>query len=213
MSRKSKVKWTQQMNTDVLECKRKAQELVTSGNASQPLTMHIMRPQNGGKILSRRSCAISVKTMAGGCPASNWWRHGTARRETSKSTGSPFGSFAFRASRRCPRLNLPTDRWGNGTGCGSANKRFWGSLRRSCEWASANSCIRVIQEIWNRPVRSNSRNNPTLVHWIYRSPWYWGNFSESTHPPGQRTALHNIRVLSPTLATYVINTYSQPERL
>ena len=33
MSRKSKVKWTQQVNTDVLECKRKAQELVTSGNA------------------------------------------------------------------------------------------------------------------------------------------------------------------------------------
>ena len=74
MSRKSTVKWTQQMNTDVLECKRKAQELVTSGNACQPLTMHIMRPQNGGKILSRRPCAISVKTMAGGrggCPASN----------------------------------------------------------------------------------------------------------------------------------------------
>ena len=33
MSRKSKVKWTQQVNTDVFECKRKAQELVTSGNA------------------------------------------------------------------------------------------------------------------------------------------------------------------------------------
>ena len=33
MARKSKVKWTQQMNTDVLECKRKVHELVTSGNA------------------------------------------------------------------------------------------------------------------------------------------------------------------------------------
>ena len=32
MSRKSKVKWMQQMNTDALECKRKAQEPVTSGN-------------------------------------------------------------------------------------------------------------------------------------------------------------------------------------
>ena len=49
--------------------------------------------------------------------------------ETSKSTGSSFGFFAFRASRRCPRLNLPTGEWGNGTGCGSANKKFWGSLR------------------------------------------------------------------------------------
>ena len=25
-----------------------------------------------------------------------------------------------------------------------------------------------------------------LVHLIYRSSWYWGNFSELTHPPGQR---------------------------
>ena len=74
------------------------------------------------------------------------------------------GFFAFRASRRCPRLNLPTDKWGNGTGCGSANKRFGGSLRCRCEWVPANSCIKVIQEIWNRPVRSNSRNDPTLVH-------------------------------------------------
>ena len=33
MSRKSKVKWTDQMNEDVLECKRKAQELITSDRA------------------------------------------------------------------------------------------------------------------------------------------------------------------------------------
>ena len=33
MSRKSKLKWTQQMNKDVLECKRKAQELAASENA------------------------------------------------------------------------------------------------------------------------------------------------------------------------------------
>ena len=33
MSRKSKVKWTDQMNEDVLECKRKAQELITSARA------------------------------------------------------------------------------------------------------------------------------------------------------------------------------------
>ena len=39
------------------------------------------------------------------------------------------GFFAFRASRRCPRLNLPTGEWGNGTGCGSGNKKCWGSLR------------------------------------------------------------------------------------
>ena len=43
-----------------------------------------------------------------GCPGSKWWRHGTAQGETSKSTGSPFGIFAFRASWRCPRLDLPT---------------------------------------------------------------------------------------------------------
>ena len=30
-SRKPKVKWTNQMNNDVLECKRRAQELVASG--------------------------------------------------------------------------------------------------------------------------------------------------------------------------------------
>ena len=33
MSRKSKVKWTDQMNEDLLECKRKAQELITSSRA------------------------------------------------------------------------------------------------------------------------------------------------------------------------------------
>ena len=33
MLRKSKVKWTDQMNKDVLECKRKAQELITSDRA------------------------------------------------------------------------------------------------------------------------------------------------------------------------------------
>ena len=33
MSRKSKVKWTDQMNEDVLECKRKAQELTTYDRA------------------------------------------------------------------------------------------------------------------------------------------------------------------------------------
>jgi len=33
MSRKSKVKWTDQMNEDLLECKRKAQELITSSGA------------------------------------------------------------------------------------------------------------------------------------------------------------------------------------
>ena len=33
MSRTSKLKWTQQMNKDVLECKRKAQELAASENA------------------------------------------------------------------------------------------------------------------------------------------------------------------------------------
>ena len=33
MSRKSKVKWTDQMNEDLLECKRKAQELITSTGA------------------------------------------------------------------------------------------------------------------------------------------------------------------------------------
>ena len=31
-ARKSKVKWTQQMNKDVLECKKKGQELVSSEN-------------------------------------------------------------------------------------------------------------------------------------------------------------------------------------
>ena len=86
----------------------------------------------------------------------------------------------------CHHLPVQTDKWGNGTECGSANKRFWGSLRRGCKWILANSCIKVIQEIWNRPVRSNSHNDATVVHWIYRSSWYWGNFSELTHPPGQR---------------------------
>ena len=33
MSRKPKVKWTEQMNRDVLECKRQAQALATSDNA------------------------------------------------------------------------------------------------------------------------------------------------------------------------------------
>ena len=33
MSRKAKVKWTDQMNEDLLECKRKAQELITSSGA------------------------------------------------------------------------------------------------------------------------------------------------------------------------------------
>ena len=32
-SRKPKVKWTNQMNNDVLECKRRAQELVASDSA------------------------------------------------------------------------------------------------------------------------------------------------------------------------------------
>ena len=40
------------------------------------------------------------------------------------------GPLLFRASGRCPSLNLPTDKWGNCTVCDSANKRFWGSLRR-----------------------------------------------------------------------------------
>ena len=31
-ARKAKVKWTEQMNKDVLECKKKAQELVSSEN-------------------------------------------------------------------------------------------------------------------------------------------------------------------------------------
>ena len=31
-ARKPKVKWTEQMNKDVLECKKKAQELVSSEN-------------------------------------------------------------------------------------------------------------------------------------------------------------------------------------
>ena len=73
----------------------------------------------------------------------------------------------------------------DGTECGSANKRSWGSLKRWCEWVRANSCIKVIQEIWNRPVRSNSRNDPTLVHWIYRSPWYRGSFSPPPPDKGE----------------------------
>ena len=84
--------------------------------------------------------ALSQWKRWGRCPASKWWHHGTAQRETSKSRGTLFGFSAFRASRRCPRLNLPTDKWGNGTGCGSANKRFWGFLRRWCKWF-----IKVIQ--------------------------------------------------------------------
>ena len=162
-----------------------------SASATLGGLIHLMQEEFLRTLLcqgkSTRPCVTSVKTIerGGGVSFLKVMTSLHSSEETSKSTRSSFGFFAFRASRRCPRLNLPTGEWGNGTGCGSANKKFWGSLRHWCEWVPANSCIKVIQEIWNRPVRSNSRNDPTFVHWIYRSLGVEEILAKSTHPPEQ----------------------------
>ena len=39
-----------------------------------------------------------------------------------------------------------------------------GVPQASMRMGPANSRIKVIQENWNRPVRSNSHNDPTVVH-------------------------------------------------
>ena len=154
---------------DPLNAGRVSANLVMSGQINSALRYLSENDREGGGVVSFLKVMTSLHSSE----------------ETSKSTGSSFGFFAFRASRRCPRLNLPTGEWGNGTGCGSGNKKCWGSLRHWCEWVPANSCIKVIQEIWNRPVRSNSRNDPTLVHWIYRSLGVEEILAKSTHSPEQ----------------------------